>query len=125
MPADLVRRGHGAVEVPMHFAKMAALTYHMAGRGETPAKTPAPAEATSSDKADMLQLRAQAQRWIDSLQISGMNEDAIVSAIHLSLVERVLVRGGVVQTAKWLRSMASMVETQGSQLLAELRRQGH
>jgi len=77
------------------------------------------------DNSEMLELRAKAQAWIDSLQIGGMSENAAVAAIHLALVERALVAGGVEKTAKWLRGMAEMVEMAGADLLALLREEGH
>lgn len=77
------------------------------------------------EKREMLDLRAKTQAWIDSLIVSGMAENAAVSAMHMSLIERALVRGGVDETARWLRGMAAMVEANGGELLTELRRQGH
>jgi hypothetical protein len=73
---------------------------------------------------DMLDVRTKTQAWIDSILVAGMAEDAAVSAIHMSLIERALVRGGVQQTAGWLRGMARMVEQQGPALLTVLKAQG-
>lgn len=77
------------------------------------------------EQQEMLDLRAQTQAWIDTLQIGGMAENAAVSAIHMSLIERALVRGGVQQTVSWLIGMAMQVQDKGPALLAELKRQGH
>lgn len=77
------------------------------------------------EQQDMLDLRQQTQAWIDSLLVAGMAENAVVTAIHLSLIERALARGGVEQTVDWLQGMAAMVENKGPALLAELRKQGH
>lgn len=82
-------------------------------------------EPTAAELQDMFQLRAKAQAWIDSLVIAGIPENACVSAIHLALIERALVAGGVDQTVTWLRSMSAMIEGSGAALLVELRRQGH
>jgi hypothetical protein len=77
------------------------------------------------DQQEMLDLRGKAQAWIDDLLIAGMAENAAVTAIHMALIERALVSGGVPATASWLRGMAKHVEVQGPALLKELRAQGH
>jgi hypothetical protein len=80
---------------------------------------------TPGEQQDMLDLRTKAQAWIDSLLVAGMSEAAAVAAIHLSLVERALVSGGVAKTATWLRAQAKQVEVNGPALLKELKAQGH
>jgi hypothetical protein len=74
---------------------------------------------------DMLDLRTKTQAWIDNILVAGMAENAAVSAIHMSLIERALVRGGVQQTVSWLIGMAMEVQEKGPALLAELKAQGH
>lgn len=82
-------------------------------------------DPSASERQEMLDLRAKTQTWIDDLLIAGMAENAAVTAIHLPLVERALVRGGVKQTVEWLRGMAVQVEQRGAELLAELKGQRH
>ncbi len=77
------------------------------------------------EQQEMLDLRSQTQAWIDSLMVGGMAENAPVTPIHMSLIERPLVRGGVQQTVSWLIGMAMQVSEKGPALLEELKAQGH
>lgn len=78
-----------------------------------------------TEEIEMLNLRAQAAAWIDGLTTAGIEENAAIAAINLAMVERSLLRGGVEQTADWLRATAAMIEANGADLLTELRGQWH
>lgn len=75
--------------------------------------------------SEMLEVRAKAQSWIDSMIVAGVSENASVSAIHLALVERLLASGGVEGAIHWLRGQIDLVEKHGPTLLVELRKRGH
>jgi hypothetical protein len=79
---------------------------------------------TNGQHGEMLRVLAQTHAWIDTMQIAGMSENVIVSAVHTALVERALRAGGVTATAEWLQGQADMVAALGHELLAELRKQG-
>jgi len=73
---------------------------------------------------DMLDVLKRAHAWIDTMQVAGIGENVIVTAIHTALVERALRAGGVGKTAEWLQGQADMVAALGHELLAEIRKQG-
>lgn len=66
---------------------------------------------------EALELMGKARDWVDELIAAGMREDVAVSSIMLSLIERALSRGGVPETAHWLRSLAVGVEQNGAAML--------
>lgn len=79
---------------------------------------------TAVQHREMLDLLKRAHAWIDDLQIAGMAENTIVTAIHTALVERALRSGGVTKTVEWLQGQADMMHTMGPLLLEEIRKQG-
>jgi hypothetical protein len=124
---DLVGRLHGRDEVPVHFAKMAALTYH-AWRPRPPGSSdpePAGASPSEGERGEMRELQSKAHAWIDSLQVAGIAQNAIVTTLFVTLVERALASGGVEQTVTWLQGLTAVVERDGADLLADLRKRGH
>jgi hypothetical protein len=80
---------------------------------------------TIEDCREMLGVLKNAHAWIDTMQVAGVPENVIVSAIHTALIERALRAGGVTATAEWLQGQADMVAALGHELLTELQRQGH
>ncbi len=81
-------------------------------------------DPTHEQKLEMLDVLKRAHAWIDSMQIAGMAENTIVTAMHTALVERALRAGGVTKTVAWLRSQADMTHSMGPLLLAEITKQG-
>lgn len=79
---------------------------------------------TPAQHTEMLDILKRTHAWIDGLQISGLNENVIVTSMHMALVERALRAGGVAKTAEWLQGVADMTAALGHELLAEIKRQG-
>ena len=73
---------------------------------------------------EMLEVMTKTHSWIDTMQIAGIGETVVVTAIHTALVERALRAGGVAKTVEWLQGQADMVAALGHDLLAEIRKQG-
>jgi hypothetical protein len=58
-----------------------------------------------------------------ALQVAGMTENTIVTAVHTALVERALRAGGVTKTVQWLQGQADMTHKFGPLMLAEIEKQ--
>jgi hypothetical protein len=69
---------------------------------------------------EMHRIGRQTDEWINSMIASGVGENAAVTAIFLTLLERALLAGGVDGALDWLRGMTATVEEKGPALLAEL-----
>ncbi len=82
-------------------------------------------DPTAEQRNEMLELMKQAHAWIDTMQIAGIEENLIVTAVHTVLVERALRAGGVTKTVEWLQSQADITHSMGPLLLAEIEKQGH
>ena len=79
---------------------------------------------TNDQRLEMLDVLKRAHAWIDTMQIAGIGENVVVTAIHTALVERALRAGGVAKAVEWLQGQADMVAAVGHELLAEIRKQG-
>lgn len=79
---------------------------------------------TDDERREMLELMKKAHAWIDALQIAGIEENVVVTAIHTVLVERALRAGGAPKTAAWLQGQAEMVQQLGPQMLEAIIKEG-
>jgi hypothetical protein len=79
---------------------------------------------TNEQHLEMLDVLKRAHAWIDSMMVSGMAENTIVTAVHTALVERALRAGGVLKTVEWLQGQADMTHKFGPLMLAEIEKQG-
>ncbi len=79
---------------------------------------------TNEQRLEMLDVLKRAHAWIDTMQVAGIGENVIVVAIHSALIERALRAGGVAKTVEWLQGQADAVASGGSELLAEIKKQG-
>lgn len=81
-------------------------------------------QPTAEQRREMVEINHGAHAWIDTLQVSGVNENAAVAGIVTALCERSIRAMGVDATANWLRRQADLVADSGDALLAEIKRQG-
>jgi hypothetical protein len=70
----------------------------------------------SPEMIELFRLQEQVHQWMDSLIASGIEENSVLSALHLTLVERVITRFSVDETLTWLRGMVSEVELHGGDM---------
>lgn len=83
-------------------------------------------EPTAEQVDEMRDLVATTHRWIDSMVVAGIPENAAVSPILIALVERHLrASGSVLATAAWLEGQARLLRAVGPELLRDIRSKGN
>lgn len=82
-------------------------------------------EPTAQQGIEMIELVNQTHAWFDSMQIAGLSENVIVTAIQHAVIERLLRAGGSAKAAEYLQSRADVVHAFGNDLLAEFERRKH
>lgn len=76
---------------------------------------------TEDNMNDARAVHTKAHEWINTLMTSGVSETAAVVALQQALVERLLIAGGTVQAAKFLRGQAEQVERYGPDFIHALK----
>ena len=77
--------------------------------------------AAQPPESEALKILKRVHKWIDEMQLAGVEEHVAIAAIMLGVSERLLLRHGVEEAAKALVRQAATVSEHGAAVLAALR----